>query len=72
MTSLEKSNFNIQGLPCADNAIDVLYYGRKLHIIFLEDNITILTDEPIKKKIKQIVDLQGFKKLIELEYEKAK
>jgi len=62
--------FNIQGIPCADNAIDVDYHGHKLHIIFLEDNITILTDEPIKKKIKQIVDLQGYKKLIELEYEK--
>lgn len=70
MTSLEKSNFNVQGFPYADNAIDVMCYGRKLHIIFLEDNITILTDEPIKKKIKQIKDLQGFKKLIELEYEK--
>lgn len=61
--------FNIRGIPCADNSIDVVYYGRNLHIIFLQDNITILTDEPIKKVTKS-VEFQGSKKLIELEYKK--
>jgi len=51
---------------CLEDIHSKLRAGKKL----TEKEIDFLTDEPIKKKIKQTVDLQGFKKLIELEYEK--
>lgn len=60
--------FNIEGIPCADNAIDVNCYGHNLHIIFLKECITILTNEPIRK-VSKVKDVQGFKKMIDLEYE---
>ena len=68
---MSEQKFNVEGIPCADNAIDVNYYGHSLHIIFLQGQITILTDEPIKK-VNKVVEFQGFKKMIELIYEKTK
>lgn len=64
-------DMNIQGIPCADNAIDVIYYGSKLHIVFLEGVISIFTDEDIDEtKITNFI--QGNKKMIDLLYKKKK
>lgn len=63
---------NIKGIPCADNSINITYYGKKLHILFLENGISIFTDDDIKKYRKKsiIKSSQGWKNLIELEYRK--